>query len=302
MSKTVLITGATGFIGRHITRALADRGDEFIALTTNTEKAAKLFPGAKQIAGFDDILSLRYEKIDAVINLAGRNLADHRWNEYFKREIYDSRINVTKKITGLISAMERKPEVLISASGTDYYGDTGSKDIYEDSPHASDFMGRLCKDWESAALGAREYGVRVAVLRTSFVIGRDSTAVRKLVLPFRFFVGGPIGSGKQYMSWIHIDDVVGIYLLTLDDAKVSGPVNATSPGPETMKNFCRIMAKQIHRPSFFPIPAFAVNIAAGQMAQVVLSGRKALPQKIMELGYKFKFEHANDAWKEALGK
>lgn len=300
MNKTILITGATGFIGRHLTSALTGRGDQYIALTTNVELAQKKLPGAKKIIGFNHIQSLKDEKIDVIINLAGRNLADKRWNDNFKKELYDSRINSTKKIVELISAMKFKPEVLISASGTDYYGDTGNKDIYEDAPHSNDFMGTLCNDWESAAFKFEALGVRVVVLRTAFVIARDSAAVRKLVMPFRFFVGGPIGDGKQYMSWIHIDDIVGIYLFALDNQNARGAINAAAPFPETMKDFCKIMAKQIHRPSLFSVPGFAVKIIAGEMGQVVLAGRKALPKKIIELGYKFKYERAIDAWKEAL--
>jgi uncharacterized protein len=301
MSKTVLITGATGLIGRHIAAALIGRGDEYIALTTNVEAAKKKLTNAKKVVGFNDIQTLQDEKIDAIINLAGRNLADKRWNDKFKQEICDSRIKTTKKIVELISNMKQKPEVLISASGADYYGDTGDKDIYEDAPHANDFMGKLCNDWESEALKAEALGVRAVILRTSFVIAKDSNAAKKFAMPFRFFVGGPIGSGKQYMSWIHIDDVVGIYLFALDNPAVMGAVNTTSPKPETMKSFCKIMAKLMHRPSLFPVPGFAVKIIAGEMAQVVLAGRKALPKKIIELGYKFKFERAADAWNEALG-
>ena len=301
MNKTILITGATGFIGRHIAAALICRGDEFIALTTNVGSANKKLASAKKVVGLNDIRSLKDEKIDAIINLAGRNLADKRWNKKFKQEVFDSRIKTTQKIVELISIMEQRPESLISASGTDYYGDTGDKDIYEDAPHANDFMGSLCNDWESEAFKAEELGVRVVVLRTSFVIAKDSNAARKFAMPFRFFVGGPIGGGKQYMSWIHIDDVVGIYLFALDNPAVKGALNTTSPNPETMKDFCKVMAGKLHRPSLFPVPGFAVKLIAGEMAQVVLSGRKALPKKIIELGYKFKFEKAEDAWKEALG-
>ena len=298
--KTILITGATGFIGGYITAALTARGDEFIALTTNAGSAKKKLPGAKKIVELNDIQLLKLEKIDAIINLAGRNLADKRWNDKFKQELCDSRIRTTRSIVELISIMEQKPEALISASGTDYYGDTGDKDIYEDAPHAHDFMGMLCNDWESEAFKAEKMGVRVVVLRTSFVIAKDSNAAKKFAMPFRFFLGGPIGGGKQFMSWIHIDDVVGIYLFALDNPAVKGAVNATSPNPKTMKDFCKTMAGKLHRPSLFPVPGFAVKIIAGEMAQVVLSGRKALPKKIIELGYKFKFERAADAWKEAF--
>jgi uncharacterized protein len=300
MNKTILVTGATGFIGKHITEVLNGRGDLVIALTTNVESARKSLVSVKKIVDINDSLSLKDEKIDGIINLAGRNLADKRWNEKFKKEVYDSRIKTTRKVVELILAMSRKPEVLLSASGVDYYGDTGESDIYEDTPNGNNFMGKLCKDWEAEAYKAEAFGTRVVALRTGFVMAKDSKAVKKLSMPFRFFVGGPIGSGKQYMSWIHIDDIVGIYLFALDNPAVKGAVNAAAPNPETMKQFCKNMACEMHRPSIFPVPGFIVKIAAGEMGDVILAGRKALPKKITRLGYKFKYENAVDAWKDVF--
>jgi uncharacterized protein len=161
-------------------------------------------------------------------------------------------------------------------------------------------MAKLCIAWEAEALKAEGYGVRTAVLRTGFVIARNSDAVKRLVLPFKLFVGGSIGKGSQFMSWIHIDDVVGIYLYAADNKNVSGPVNATAPNPVTMKDFCKSLAKAINRPSFFRALPFMVKIAAGEIAQVILNGRKAYPKKISDAGYKFKFENASDAWKNVL--
>jgi uncharacterized protein (TIGR01777 family) len=300
LNKTILITGATGFIGGYLIRALTARGDNTISLTTHPGHAKNKLQNGIRIAALDDYLSLKDEKIDAIINLAGRNLSDKRWNEKFKQEGYDSRIKTTAKVVDLISKMKAKPQVLISASGVDYYGDTGDKDVYEDSPHANNFMGNLCRDWEAEALKAEGYGVRTVVLRTGFVMAADAVAVKKLSMPFKFFVGGPVGSGKQYVSWIHIDDIVGIYLYALDNQNIKGAANATAPNPEIMKEFCKHMAEAMHRPSIFPVPAFAVKIAVGEMAEVVLYGRKALPEKIMALGFKFKYEHAIDAWKEVF--
>ncbi len=300
MNRTILITGATGFIGKHITSSLIAQGDSVIALTTNVKSAEKSLVGVKKIVDINNILSLKDEKISGIINLAGRNLADKRWNDNFKNEVYDSRIMTTRKVVELISKMSVKPEVLLSASGVDYYGDTGGSDIYENSPSENNFIGKLCKDWEAEAFKAEAYGTRVVTMRTGFVIGKDSKAVKKFTMPFRFFIGGPIGSGKQYIPWIHINDVVGIYLFALDNGEVKGAINVSAPNPETMKQFCKNMATEMHRPSIFPVPGFIVKIAAGEIAQVVLSGRKALPKKIMELGYKFKYENSSDAWKDVF--
>jgi uncharacterized protein (TIGR01777 family) len=300
LSKKILITGATGLIGRYIVKALHSRGDEILILTKNSESARKTFPYLTRITEWNDILNLKDEKIDGIIHLAGMNLGDKRWNEKVKKELYDSRINTTRKIVELISTMQNKPEVLLSASGVDYYGDKGSEDVYEDSPPADNFTGQLCKDWENEALKAEKYGVRTVVIRTGFVIAKNSKAVDKLTLPFKMFIGGTIGRGTQYMSWIHIDDLTGIYLFALDNHNVRGAINGTAPNPETVKTFCKNLAKALHRPSLFPVPSFAVKIIAGEIAQMILSGRKALPKKIIELGYKFQFENALDAWKDVL--
>lgn len=298
MDRIILITGATGLIGRHIIPAILAEGDSFIALTTNMESAKKKLPEAKQIVDLKNFMLLKDEKIDGIINLAGLNLGDKRWNEAFKKAAYDSRIYTTAKIVELISAMKTKPEVLVSASGMDYYGDTGDKEIFEDAPPANDYMANLCKAWETEAMKAEQYGVRTVTVRTGFVMAKNSKAVDKLTMPFKFFIGGPTGSGKQIMSWIHIDDIVGIYIFALNNENVSGPINAAAPNPETMREFCKHMAHAMHRPSFFPVPAFVVKIVAGEMAQVVLGGRKISPEKIMRLGYKFKYEYAEDAWKD----
>jgi uncharacterized protein (TIGR01777 family) len=296
LPKKILITGATGLIGKHIVNALHSRGDEVLILTTNSKSAKKTFPFLNQITEWKDILSLKNETLDGIIHLAGMNLGDKRWNEKVKEEIYNSRINTTRKIVELISVMALKPEVLLSASGVDYYGDKGNKDIYEDSPPADDFVGQLCQDWENEALKTEKFGVRTVVIRTGFVLAKDSKAVDKFAKPFKMFIGGPIGKGTQYMSWIHIDDLTGIYLFALDNLNVRGALNGTAPNPETMKIFCKNLAGALHRPSLFPVPAFAVKIIAGELAELILSGRKALPKKIIELGYKFKYENAAEAW------
>lgn len=302
MKKTILITGASGLIGGYLTRAVINRGDEYIAVSAHPGAALKKLPGAKKILGFDEAEFLIEEKIDAVINLAGANLGSKRWNDRTKKEFYDSRINTTRRLVDIISKMKTMPGVLVSASGVDYYGDTGNIDMYEDAIPAEDFLGTLTKDWELEASKAENYGIRVVRVRTGFVLASDSKAVRKLIMPYRFFTGGPLGSGKQYVSWIHINDLVGIYLFAVDNTNVNGAVNASSPNPVTMKKFSSCIGRALHRPSFFPVPEFALKLIAGEMAQVVLSGRKALPEKIMKLGYSFEFVDLFSAWKDVLSR
>jgi uncharacterized protein (TIGR01777 family) len=289
ISRTVVITGATGLIGRHLTGKLNARGDKIIALSTHGTDAGKILPEIYKAVGWKDYLSLVNEKIYGIVNLAGMNLAAKRWNREVKKQIYDSRIGTTAKLIELISKMEIKPEVLVSASGVDYYGDTGDKNIYEDSPPGNSFPARLCVDWEQEAMKAENYGTRVVTLRTGFVIARDSEALKKMIFPFKFFVGGAPGGGKQYLSWIHIDDMTDIYLLALENTKMKNVYNAASPNPVKMKEFCEILGKLLHRPSFMPVPAFAIKLLFGEVSELILSGRKALPKKLLESGYKFRF-------------
>ena len=300
MPERILITGATGLVGRALVEALHNRGDEVLIISTDTRSAAKEFPGIKIITGWNEVLSLKNEKIDAIIHLAGMNLGAKRWNDEVKKEIYDSRIDTARKLIDLISQMPVKPKVFITASGVDYYGDRGSQDVYEDSPPADNFIGNLVRDWENEALKAEKSGLRTAAIRTGVVIAKNAPAVKKLALPMKLFIGGPIGSGRQYVSWIHLDDLVDIYLFVLDNDKIKGAVNGTAPRPITMKEFSRQLGRALHRPSLFPVPSFIVKIIAGEMADLVLCGRKALPKKITEAGYIFKYTDVYEALKTAV--
>jgi hypothetical protein len=296
----VLITGATGLIGGHLVRAFIIKGDEIFIVTRNTHSARKVFSAVKNFIEWENLDSLNEVKLDVIINLAGMNLDERRWNDKVKKRLYDSRINSTKKLVELIGAMAYKPEILINASGVDYYGDTGEKDIYEDSPPADLFISKLVCDWENEAVKAEKYGVRVVLLRTGFVIAKESNAFKKIVLPFRLFAGGYAGNGKQYLSWIHIKDLVRIYLYVIDNKKIRGAVNASSPNPERMRDFAKHIGKILHRPWFFPAPRFLMRILFGEVADVIVSGRKALPKRLLDSGFKFNYEYAVDAIKDCL--
>ena len=199
MADRILISGATGLIGKAIIKALEERGDEALIISTNAESARKVFPEIKIIIEWSNIVSLKNEKIDGIIHLAGMNLGDKRWNDEVKKEFYDSRIGTAHKLIELISEMPVKPKVLITASGVDYYGDKGNQNVYEDTPPADNFIGHLCMDWENEAFKAEKFGVRTAAIRTGLVIAKNAPPIEKLALPFKFFVGGPIGSGRQYI-------------------------------------------------------------------------------------------------------
>jgi len=300
MPKTILITGATGLIGPRIVLALLSRGDDVIIVTRDELSAKLKLPGVKKFVNWNNITSLKNELIHGVINLAGMNMGAKRWNNKIKKQLYYSRIHATRKIVEFINTMIRKPEVLVNASGVDYYGDTGDKDIYEDSAPGTSFAAKLTADWESEASRVEHYGVRVVFVRTGFVLSEDSPALKKMALPFKFFAGGYPGSGKQYFSWIHIDDLVGIYLLALDSPAIKGAVNASSPHPETMIDFCRYLGKAMHRPSLFRAPGFLLRILFGEMADLILLGRKALPKKLQESGYVFQLPTVFDALRTVI--
>jgi len=300
MPKQILIAGATGLIGKYLVKALLAQGDDVIVATRSETAAREILPGIRRIVEWNNLNSLKGDLIEGVINLAGMNLDEKRWNKRVKKSIYDSRINSTQRIVQLISSMNKKPEFLVNASGVDYYGDKGDRNVYEDSPPGDLFTSRLVVDWEKAALEAEKSGVRVVLMRTGFVVARDSNAFRKMILPFKLFAGGYASSGKQYMSWIHIKDLVRVYLLAIENRQIRGALNACSPNPETMKQFAKHTGTAMHRPSFFPAPRFLLRVLFGEVVEVLVSGRKALPQKLTQAGFKFDFDNAIDAIEDCV--
>lgn len=302
MPKTFLITGATGFIGGYLVKKILERGDSYIALTTNPVSAAKKLKGYNKITDIDDYLQLKDEKIDTVINLAGSNLGAKRWTDSAKKEFYDSRIKTTGKLISLFEEMKVKPEVFISASGVDFYGNTGSREMTEEAPPAQGYLGKMTNDWEKEALKAEQYGIRTVVLRTGLVMAQDSEAIKKLLMPVKMFIGGPLGSGRQYVSWIHIDDLVGIYFFASENKNVKGIYNAAAPHPVTNAEFTKNAARLLGRPAYMMTPAFMIKAVFGEMSAVVLDGRKASANKIIDAGYKFKYGQNTDAWKDVLSR
>lgn len=299
MPITILISGATGLIGRRLVDSILQQDSEVLILTQNIRKAQNIFPSLKNIFSWKDIDTLSTYKIDAIINLAGTNLDEKRWNKNFKEEIYSSRIKSTQNIVGLIEKLNSKPEVLINASGVDFYGDTGDKDINENSPNEDSFIGKLVFDWEQEAFKAKDLGVRVVCLRTGFVIARESKAFKKMVTPYKMFVGGYPGNGKQFLSWIDIEDLVRIYLYCIENKSLSGSLNASSPNPLRMKEFSRFVGNILHRPRFFTAPAFILKILFGEISRLILAGRKALPEKLLNAGFRFNYpDVANSLSKE----
>jgi hypothetical protein len=241
---------------------------------------------------------------DAVVNLAGENIFAHRWSEAVKAMLRDSRVLSTEHVVQALARSPRTaagtPKVLINASAIGYYGPRGDEEIAEDGEPGDDVLARVCIEWEAAAHKAEALGVRAVILRIGVVLDKERSALQKMLTPFKLFAGGPVGSGKQWMSWIHNEDLVGILLLALDNATAQGPINGTAPQPLTNKDFSTVLGRAVHRPSFMPTPRFALRLVLGEVADVILTGQRVLPRKALALGYVFKFPTAKAALADVL--
>jgi len=304
MSKRIIITGATGLIGKKLVNALINRGDEVIVFSRDVKKAKSIFPKAKVCVEWNyqhpKNWESKLEDSDAVIHLAGLNLFAKRWNEDFKKSVIESRKVSTKNLVEAIQSCRNRPEVFISASGIGYYGDCGDKILSEDYHSGKDFLSDVCRVWESEANQIEEVGVRSVQVRTGLVLSPEDGALKQMLPPFKFFMGGPLGNGKQWSSWLHIDDIVGIYLHALDNPKLQGAVNAATPNPVRMKEFAKTLGKVLKRPSLFPVPNFVLRFVIGEATEVVTASQRINSKKLLESGYKFKFEILEDALNDLL--
>jgi uncharacterized protein (TIGR01777 family) len=305
----VAVTGATGLIGGELVRALVARGDEVTALSRSPERAAERL--GVQAAAWSDPLSepAPAEALagrDAVVHLAGEQIAQ-RWNEETRREIRDSRVLGTRNLVAGLAAVDAstRPRTLLSGSGTDRYGARGAERVDESTPVADadgDFLEEVTIAWEREALRAEELGLRVVLSRTGVVLSESGGALAKMLPWFKLGVGGPVGGGKQYMPWIHLDDVVGALLFCLDEPSIAGPVNLTAPEPVTNGELSKALGRALRRPAFAPVPGLALKLLYGEMAQVVLDGRRAVPSRLLEAGYEFQRPDLDEALRDATGR
>jgi hypothetical protein len=299
----VLITGGTGLIGSALSRELAAAGHEVVVLTRDPARAGALPPGVTA-AGWDGRTAAGWGHLAAgaggIVHLAGENIAAGRWTAERKRRIRDSRVRSGEAVMAAIRAAAPRPAVLLQASGVGYYG-PGDEPVDESAPPGGDFLARVCVDWEAATAEVEALGVRRAVLRTAVVLAREGGALPKMLLPFRLFAGGPVGSGRQQLSWIHLADETGAirFLLERDDA--SGPFNLSAPEPVSNREFARTAGRVLGRPSVLPTPAPAMRLLLGEMADMLLIGRRALPARLLALGYRFRFPALEGALQDLLG-
>lgn len=296
----ILITGASGLIGRRLTEKLLEQSHEVTALTRAPERAAKILgPKVTLWRSLEGRTSL--DDFDAVINLAGEPIADKRWTKEQKQKLCDSRWQLTEKLSQLINASERPPAVFISGSAVGYYGDQGQAVVAEDEPPNKQFTWQLCARWEALALAAQSDRTRVCLLRTGVVLAKKGGALAKMILPFRAGLGGPLGDGQQYMPWIHIDDMVAAILFLLQHETLNGPFNMVAPYPVRNDQFSALLGETLHRPSFMRVPAGVVRLLMGESAVLVLGGQRAIPQRLEDAGFEFQYKELKPAIEEVLG-
>jgi uncharacterized protein len=295
----ITVTGGTGTIGRALVSELRRRGDEVAVLSRNPGEGEFAWPDLK--AGPPPGDSLRGR--DGVVHLAGEPLAQ-RWSDASKREIRDSRVLGTRNLVAGLRALPEaeRPPVLVSQSAVGFYGARGSDPVDESAPGGDDFLARVVKAWEAEAGAAEDLGLRVVTTRTGVVLAPGGGALEKMLPPFKLGVGGPVAGGRQYVPWVHLDDVVGAQLFSLDNHVARGAVNVTAPDPVTNRELSRALGRVLRRPAVAPVPAFGVELLYGEMAMVVTTGQRAVPKRLQELGYEFRQPELERALRDATGR
>ncbi len=297
----IIITGGTGLIGTALAKSLVSDNHEVIVLTRNPNRQTGL-PSSVQLVQWDAESASGWGTLadgaDAIVNLAGEGIAEGRWTPERKERIYKSRINAGKAVMQAIHAAQTKPKVLVQASGIDYYPDMGDAIITEEQGPSSEFLGQVCFDWESSTSEAAELGVRWAAIRSGIVLSNEGGAWPRIVLPFKLFVGGPIGSGKQYWPWIHIDDEVGAIRFLLENEHAHGAYNLTAPNPLPNKVFAQTLGRVMGRPALMPVPGLALKLAFGEMSTLLLGGHRAIPKHLEADGYAFKYPTVEPAFRD----
>jgi uncharacterized protein (TIGR01777 family) len=312
MSKRVFITGGTGLVGGALVEALCGRGDQVVVLSRDAARARSGLPAGASVVEGDPGLSSAWQGhlagCDAVIHLAGAPIAGKRWDAHYKQILRDSRVESTRHVVEGLAALpeDQRPRALVSASGADYYsgfdgdGVGDDDDVTEAAPSGDSFLARLCASWEAEALAAEAHGVRVVCMRTAVVLGKGG-ALERMLLPFKLFAGGPVGSGRQWFSWIHIEDAIRAYLFAIDEPALRGPVNLSAPEPVRFKTFTSALGRVLGRPSWLAVPAFAVKAAFGELGEYLLHGRRAVPAALRAQGFVFRFPTLEPALRDLLG-
>jgi uncharacterized protein len=304
----VLISGSTGMVGSALSGALRQQGYEVAGLirpSTRIASSGAESSGSSQVVHWDPAtgaLDGNADGADAIVHLAGASIADGRWTTERKRLLGDSRITATHALIDALKRLQRPPRVFVAASAIGFYGDRGDEELTESSAAGEGFLADLTRQWEEESMRASEFGARVVLLRIGIVLDHSGGALPRMVLPFRFGAGGQLGSGRQWMSWVVLGDLVSMIQYALVTDSLNGPVNAVSPHPVRNAEFTKVLARVLHRPAFFPAPGFALRLALGEMADaLLLSSQKVLPKKLAGLGYRFAFPEMETALRSVLG-
>jgi uncharacterized protein len=295
----ILITGGTGFIGQTLCPALLAAGHTLTVYSRHPDKVTAML--GDQVAPLNSLKTLsESDYFEAIINLAGAPIFGKRWTDERKLVLLHSRIDITEDLIKFIARAQIKPEVFLSGSAIGFYGNQGDTILDETSPGQDDFGRQLCVEWENEAEKAKEYGVRVCQLRTGLVIGKNGGFLQPMILPFKLGLGGRLGSGKQWMSWIHIDDHVAICLALLNSTELDGPFNLTAPNPVTNQEFAQTLAKTLHRPAFLPAPVWVLKSLLGEMSELLLGSQRVIPRRMLGADYQFKFTELGAALHQVL--
>jgi TIGR01777 family protein len=296
----ILVSGGTGFIGSALCKRLLRDGNAVTVLTRDRERADRHFES--KVRAIEAMHELTPDCAPEIIaNLAGKSLGSGRWTEALKKTFITSRVGTTKRLTNYIAGAEIKPRVLISGSAVGYYGDRGDAVLIENDAPGNEYQADLCKAWETAALEAEAHGVRVCLLRSGVVLGKGGGALSTLIPQFKLGLGGSVGSGRQWMSWIHINDLISIILHLISHETLIGAFNCTTPNPESNRDFAAKLAAQLRRPAVLRVPQWVLRILVGEVAHLYVTGQKVIPQKLLESGYQFKYPELSMALEEILG-
>jgi uncharacterized protein (TIGR01777 family) len=300
----ILIVGGSGFLGQAIAADLIGRGHEVAAMSRSARLPSSMDPRVRLVHcpnPMERIDPTLLSGIDTVINLAGESLGAGRWTNSRKERILHSRVATTRNLVSSIAMAEPRPTALINASAVGYYGPHGDEELTEASQAGEDFLAIVCAHWEDEAKKVIRSGVRLTILRFGVVLGRGAEALKRMMMPFKLFVGGPLGNGRQVLSWIHLDDLTGLVRFTVDSTNVSGPVNATAPNSVTNRELSKAFGRVMRRPSIFPAPAFMLRIVLGEMADMVLNSQRVVPKRALEYGYKFRYPEIEPALRSIIG-
>jgi uncharacterized protein (TIGR01777 family) len=297
----ILLTGGTGLIGRQLCQLWIQQGHQITVWSRRPEQVPQLC--GKAVRGISHLSELGDQPVDALVNLAGAPIADRPWTRKRRTQLWDSRIGLTEQLLAWMEQRTQKPQVLISGSAVGWYGDGGERELDETSqPVKEDFASHLCGAWEETAQRAEAQGVRVVIIRTGLVLAAEGGFLQRLLLPFRFAMGGPIGNGRQWMPWIHIKDQIAAIDFLLRESEAQGPYNLCAPAPVRNREFAKVLAEVLHRPAFMPLPAIALKVLMGELSVLLLGGQRARPTRLEEAGFIFRFTELPAALDDLLGR